>query len=56
MENSNKWVINIPKDDYIRLKLFGDPLPGVVKDIKVSCYGISTLYDDTKDIIIDICD
>jgi len=54
IENSDKWVINIPKDDYVRPKLFGDPLPGVVKVIKVSCHGITTIYDNTKDIIIEL--
>ena len=54
INTDNKWVINIPKNDHVRPKLFGDPLPGVVKVIRVSCDGVITIYDDTKDIIIEI--
>jgi FkbM family methyltransferase len=54
INTNNKWVINIPKNDTVRPKLFGDPLPGIVKVIKVTSYGITKIYDDTIDIVIEI--
>ena len=51
---NNKWVIYIPKDDCYRPKLFGDPLQGVVKVIKVIQNGISTIYDDKTDFILEL--
>jgi len=54
-KNNYSWVIYIPKNDYVRPKLVGDPLPGVNKVIKVLYNGITTIYDDTKEIIIELC-
>ena len=54
IERLQKWAICIPKDDTIRGKIFEDPLPGVVKVIKVLFNGIETIYDDTDDVIIEI--
>ena len=51
---NNKWCIYIPKDDNYRGKLFDDPLPGIVKIIKVIQNGISTMYDDKTDIILEL--
>jgi len=51
---NNKWCIYIPKDDNYRGKLFDDPLPGIVKIIKVIQNDISTIYDDKTDIILEL--
>jgi hypothetical protein len=51
--NSVGWCIRIPNDDYIRSKIFGDPLPGIVKVIKITQNQISTIYNPSTDIIVD---
>lgn len=51
---NNKWCIYIPKDDNYRGKLFDDPLPGIVKIIKVTQNSVSTIYDDKTDIIFEL--
>ena len=51
---NNKWVIYIPKDDCYRPKLFGDPLPGVLKVIKVTNNNVITIYDNKTDFILEL--
>ena len=40
----------IPPDDYLRASIFGDPLPGVLKVVKVTCGEITAVYDHTQEI------
>jgi len=46
------WSINIPKGDTVRDKLFGDPIYGVNKMIRVNYNNKLVLYDDKTDIIL----
>ena len=48
------WSIYIPKGDTNRSMLFGDPLIGVHKVIKVTRNGSVAIYDETQDIDIPI--
>jgi hypothetical protein len=43
-----KWCIYIPKGDYNRAHLFGDPLVGIGKVIKIN----KIIYNDQEEIII----
>jgi hypothetical protein len=42
----------IPADDYLRARMFGDPLPGIVKIIKVTWDGVITVYEHTDTITL----
>jgi hypothetical protein len=42
----------IPPDDYLRAHMFGDPLPGITKIIRVTQKGITTLYAHTDTITL----
>lgn len=44
----NKWCIYIPKGDYNRARLFGDPLKNILKVIKIN----NIIYKDDEEIII----
>ena len=44
----NKWCIYIPKGDYNRSRLFGDPLIGVLKVIKIN----NKIYNENEESII----
>jgi len=46
----NKWCIYIPEGDYNRADLFGDPLEGVLKVIKIN----KIIFEDDKEIIIQL--
>lgn len=48
----NKWCIYIPKNSYTRDTLFGDPLIGVHKVIKIINNEIITFYNENQEIII----
>lgn len=51
----NKNVIEIPKNDIVRPTIFGDPLFGVLKNIKVVLdNGESKIYDHNTPIFIDL--
>lgn len=49
----NKWCIYIPNKYEIRDKLFGDPLIGVHKVIKIINNEIITFYDEYQEIILE---
>ena len=53
-DSDSKWSIYIPKGDINRSILFGDPLIGVHKVVKVSRNGSVAIYDETQDIDIPI--
>ena len=44
--------LTIPPDDYLRARMFGDPLPGIVKIIKVTRDGVTTVYEHTDTITL----
>jgi len=52
-KRNDKWCICISKEDIIRTKLFGDPLPGIIKVIKIVSNEITTIYDNTIDAILE---
>jgi hypothetical protein len=37
-------MLVIPADDYLRARMFGDPLPGIEKIIRVTQKGVTTIY------------
>jgi hypothetical protein len=47
-------VLIIPTDDYLRAHIFGDPLPGIVKIIRVTQKGVTTIYTHTDTITLTI--
>lgn len=49
-----KNIIKIPTDDSVRAWLFGDPLVGIVKHIKITYNGQTTTYSDKEEINLDI--
>jgi len=53
-ESLQKWCIYIPKDDSLRAKLLSDPLPGIVKIVKVTRNGITTILDYTQDLVVEL--
>ena len=46
----NKWCIYIPKGDYNRARLFGDPLKNILKVIKIN----NKVYNENEEIIINL--
>ena len=47
-------IINIPKEEELRISLFGDPYPGIIKNIKVKdIFGNYRIYLENTEIIID---
>ena len=42
----------IPPDDYMRANIFGDPLPGILKVVKIIRDGITAVYDHTQEITL----
>jgi glycosyltransferase involved in cell wall biosynthesis len=51
-KHNEKWCIHIPKEDNIRIKKFGNPFPGIIKVIKIVSNEITTIYDNTEDVIL----
>jgi hypothetical protein len=47
-----KWVLYIPANDYSRAKIFGDPLPGICKVIRIKINGITLVYNHTSEVIM----
>lgn len=44
----DKWCIYIPNGDYSRVYIFGDPLVGVLKVIRITVNLTTTIYDESK--------
>jgi hypothetical protein len=47
-----RWHVHIPAIDYIRDNYLGDPLPGIHKNVYLTYYGVSHVFDDLQNVLV----